>query len=83
MYAIRSYYVIQSFENKYLQLENKYFDQIFIKQSAALVDTIKKQLEAQFPSGKNTFFESHKTFRKANLDFALNQGKSAARNNFV
>ncbi len=68
---------IQQFEQAYANLENKYFDQIFVYQAANLVDTIKQKLEKEFPTNKSIFFESHKLFRKANLDFALHQGKTA------
>ena len=68
---------IQHFEEVYSKLENKYFDQIFINQSSALVDTIKQKLDKEFPASHSTFFESHKLFRKANLDYALHQGKSS------
>lgn len=68
---------IQQFEQAYIKLENKYFDQIFINESKSLVDTIKQALDNEFPATQAAFFESHKHFRKANLDFALHQGKSA------
>ena len=68
---------IQQFEQEYAKLENKYFDRIFVNQSKSLVDTIKLKLDAEFPKTNLTLFESHKFFRRANLDFALNQGKSA------
>jgi len=68
---------IQMFENEYTKLENKYFDQIFVNQSKSLVDTVKLKLDAEFPKTNLSLFESHKFFRRANLDFALNQRKSA------
>ncbi len=68
---------IQQFEQEYAKLENKYFTQIFTNQSKSLVDTVKLRLDQEFPKTNSVFFESHKFFRKANLDFALNQGKSA------
>jgi hypothetical protein len=68
---------IQQFEQEYAKLENKYFTQIFTNQSKSLVDTVKLKLDQEFPKTNSAFFESHKFFRKANLDFALNQGKSA------
>lgn len=68
---------IQQFEQEYAKLENKYFDRIFTTQSKSLVDTVKLKLDKEFPKTNSAFFESHKFFRKANLDFALNQGKSA------
>jgi hypothetical protein len=68
---------IQKFEQEYTKLENLYFNQIFINQSKSLVDTVKLKLEKEFPKTNSTFFESHKFFRKANLEFALNQGKSS------
>jgi len=68
---------IQQFEHEYAKLENKYFNQIFTNQYKSLVDTIKLKLDQEFPKTNSAFFESHKFFRKANLDFALNQGKSA------
>ena len=70
-------YQIQKFEQSYTTLENKYFDQIFMNQSYSLVDTVKQTLDKEFPNTKSTFFESHKHFRKANLDFALTQGKTS------
>lgn len=70
--------LIQQFEVAYTNYENKYFNQIFLNQSGALVDTVKRILDKEFPQTGNPFFESHKTFRKANLEFALHQGKSAA-----
>jgi len=69
--------LIQQFEVAYTTYENKYFDQIFVHQSASLVDTVKQMLNREFPPTSNSFFESHKLFRKANLEFALHQGKSA------
>ena len=69
--------LIQNFEMAYSTYENKYFNQIFLNQSGALVDTVKQLLDKEFPKTDNAFFEAHKTFRKANLDFALHQGKSA------
>jgi hypothetical protein len=68
--------LIQSFEVGYSNYESKYFDQIFLNQSGALVDTVKNLLDKEFPKTNNAFFEAHKTFRKANLEFALHQGKS-------
>lgn len=70
--------LIQKFETAYSNYENKYFNQIFIKQSGSLIDTVKHLLDKEFPTTNNSFFESHKLFRKANLEFALHQGKSAA-----
>ena len=70
-------YKIQQFEQEYAKLESKYFDQIFISQTKSLVDTIKLILDNSFPKTNLPFFEAHKLFRKANLDFALNQGKTA------
>jgi hypothetical protein len=67
---------IQQFEQVYLEYENKYFNQIFAGKSKIAVDTVKKILDKEFPITNDVFFESHKLFRKANLDFALNQGKS-------
>ena len=67
---------IQKFEQAYSAHENKYFDQIFIGHSKSLADTVKQMLDQEFPATNSTFLESHKLFRKANLDFALNQGKS-------
>jgi hypothetical protein len=72
--------LIQKFEMAYTKYENKYFDQIFVNKSSSLVDTVKQILNKEFPKTNNTFFESHKLFRKANLEFALNQGKSASFN---
>lgn len=68
---------IQQFEQEYAKLENKYFDQIFVNQSKSLLDSVKLKLDAEFPKTNLALFESHKFFRKANLDFTLNQGKSA------
>lgn len=70
--------LIQNFETAYATYENKYFNQIFQNQSGALVDTVKHLLDKEFPKTNNAFFEAHKTFRKANLEFALHQGKSTA-----
>lgn len=67
---------IQKFEQAYAIYENKYFNQIYSGRSKAMVDTVKKALGKEFPETKSPFFEAHKLFRKANLDFALNQGKS-------
>jgi hypothetical protein len=67
---------IQKFEQAYATYENKYFDQIFSGRSKSMVDTVKQTLDKEFPATRSVFFESHKLFRKANLDFALNQGKS-------
>jgi len=71
-------YQIQNFEQAYTTLENKYFDQIFMNKSKSLVDTVKQTLDKEFPNTKSAFLESHKLYRKANLDFALNQGKTAS-----
>jgi len=68
---------IQQFEQEYAKLENQYFNQIFTNQSKSLVDTVNLKLEKEFPKTNLSFFESQKFFRKANLEFALNQGKSA------
>lgn len=68
---------IQQFEQAYVALENKHFDQIFVNESKPLVDTIKQALDKKFPATQLPFFELHKQFRKANLEFALHQGKSA------
>ncbi len=68
---------IQKFEQTYSSHENKYFDQIFIGHSKSLADSVKQMLDQEFPATNSTFLESHKLFRQANLDFALNQGKSA------
>lgn len=68
---------IQQFEEAYAKTENKYFDQIFVNQSESLVDTVKRILEKKFPKTNSALFESHKLFRKANLEFALHQGKPA------
>lgn len=68
---------IQQFELAYTKYENIYFNQIFVNQFGSLVDTVKKFLDKEFPITGNSFFESHKTFRKANIEFALHQGKSA------
>jgi hypothetical protein len=67
---------IQKFEQAYSNYESKYFDQIFVGQSKSLVDTVKLQLDKEFPVTNSVLFESHKIFRKANLEFALHQGKS-------
>lgn len=67
---------IQQFEQEYTTLENKYFDQIYVSQSKNMVDTVKQKLDQLFPKSNNQLFELHRLFRKANLDFALNQGKS-------
>lgn len=68
---------IQHFEQAYTNYENKYFDQIFTNQTKSLVDTVKLKLDKEFSTTKSALFESHKLFRKANLDFALHQGKSS------
>ena len=68
---------IQQFEQAYSVLENKYFNQIFINQSRVLVDTVKLELDQEFPKSNSTYFEWHKQFRKGNLEFAQHQGKSA------
>lgn len=70
-------YKIQQFEQEYAKLEGKYFDQIFESQTKSLVDTVKLLLDNSFTKTNLPFFEAHKLFRKANLDFALNQGKTA------
>lgn len=68
---------IQEFEEAYALLENRYFDKIFTSQSKLHVDSVKLMLDKEFPKTSMPFFELHKFFRKANLDFALNQGKPA------
>jgi hypothetical protein len=69
--------LIQKFEQAYAKYENEFFNEIFINQSATLVDTVKQKLAREFPKTSDQFFEHHKTFRLANLEFALHQGKSA------
>ncbi len=71
-------YLIQQFEQAYLNYENKYFDQIFINRSRSLVDSVKLILSKEYPKSNVPFFEAHKQFRKASLEFALHQGKSAS-----
>ncbi|MFA5327265.1 MAG: hypothetical protein WC384_05700 [Prolixibacteraceae bacterium] len=68
---------IGKFEEAYSIYENKYFDQIFANRNASLVDTVKQKLDQEFPKTSSIFFEAHKTFRKADLEFALHQGKGA------
>lgn len=68
---------IQYFEQAYSTWENNYFNQIFVNRSKSLVDTVKLKLDKAFPETQSLFFESHKLFRKSNLDFALHQGKTA------
>lgn len=70
-------YRIQQYEQAFVLLENKYFDRIFIRQENSLIDTVKHELNKQFIKTNSAFFEAHKLFREANLEFALNQGKSA------
>jgi len=67
---------IQQFEQAYSKYENDYFDQIFVNQSKTLVDTVKQKLDNEFPTTQSSLFETHKQFRKANLEFALHQGKN-------
>ncbi|MDO8930470.1 MAG: hypothetical protein Q7W54_15960, partial [Bacteroidota bacterium] len=67
--------LIQQFETAYTKYENSYFDQIFVKKSRLLVDSVKLMLAREFPKTSNSLFESHKLFRNANLEFALHQGK--------
>jgi hypothetical protein len=67
---------IQKFEQVYTTYENRYFNLIYAGGSKSLVDTVKNNLDKEFPATNSPFFESHKLYRKANLDFALNQGKS-------
>ncbi|HAQ18381.1 MAG TPA: hypothetical protein DCR40_04005 [Prolixibacteraceae bacterium] len=67
---------VQQFEQAYASYENKYFDQIFVNRSKSLVDTVKNILDKEFAKTNQPLFESHKLFRKANLDFALHQGKA-------
>jgi hypothetical protein len=69
--------LIQQFEIAYAKYENTYFDQIFVHQNGSLVDTVKQMLNKEFPKTNNSFFESHKRFKMASLEFALHQGKSA------
>ncbi|HZL09660.1 MAG TPA: hypothetical protein VFC65_06665 [Prolixibacteraceae bacterium] len=68
---------IQQFEHDFAILENKYFDRIYTYQSKSLVDTVKMKIDKEFPKTTSTFFESHKLFRKANIEFALHQGKAS------
>lgn len=68
---------IQEFEQKYLELENRIFNEVFLSQSAKLVDSVKNELAREFPKTDDEFFEDHKFFRIANLEFAVNQGRSA------
>ncbi len=69
--------MIGRFEEAYSIYENNYFDQIFANRNASLVDTVKHKLDQEFPKTSSSFFEAHKTFRKADLEFALHQGKGA------
>ena len=68
---------VQQFEQAYASYENKYFDQIFVNRSKSLVDTVKNILDKEFTKTNQSLFESHKLYRKANLEYALHQGKSA------
>jgi|GEM_PF-921068 len=68
---------IQKFEQAYAVYENKFFNQIFINRSKSLVDTVKNILNKEFSTSNLPVFESHKLYRKANLEFALHQGKNA------
>lgn len=68
---------IQEFEQKYLEYENRYFNQVFMKQSAQLVDSVKNELAREFPETGQKFFEEYKFFRIGNLEFAANQGRSS------
>ena len=68
---------IQQFEQAYTINENKYFDQIFVNRSKSLVDTVKNILDKEFTKTSQSLFESHKLYRKASLEYALHQGKSA------
>ncbi|MBL7966848.1 MAG: redoxin domain-containing protein [Prolixibacteraceae bacterium] len=70
-------FLIQQFEQAYAKYENKYFNQIFLNRNKSLVDTVKNILDKEFGKTESTIFESHKFYRKANLEYALNQGKSA------
>lgn len=67
---------IQQFEQAYTINENKYFDQIFVNRSKSLVDTVKNILDKEFPRTSQSLFEAHKLYRKANLEYALHQGKA-------
>jgi hypothetical protein len=69
---------IQQFEQAYAAYENKYFDQIFTNRSKAMVDTVKNLLNKEFKTTNQTIFELHKLYRKANLEYALHQGKSVS-----
>lgn len=66
---------IQKFEQYFAILENKYFDQIFVYQNKSIVDSLKSKLRLEFPETKNAYYEKHKKYRIAALDFALNKGK--------
>ena len=68
---------IQQFEQAYTNHENNYFDRIFVERSRSLVDTVKNKLDKEFSKTAAPLFEQHKFYRKANLEFALHQGKSA------
>jgi len=68
---------IQQFEQAYAKYENKYFDQIFLNRNKSLVDTVKNILDKEFGKTESSIFEAHKFYRKANLEYALNLGKSA------
>jgi hypothetical protein len=70
-------FLIQQFEQAYAKYENKYFDQIFLNRNKSLVDTVKNILDKEFGKTESAIFEAHKFYRKANLEYALNQGKSA------
>lgn len=71
---------IKQFEQVYRELEDQYFNDIFVKQSNAAVLKVQEQLREQFPKTECNFFEDHKKYRMGNLEFALHQGKS---NEFV
>jgi hypothetical protein len=72
--------LVQEFDKEFERLESQYFNRIFINQSKAYLDTVINQLDQKFHPNPNEFFETHKTFKKAMLEFALNKGKSE---NFV
>lgn len=68
---------IKDFEAEFRILENKYFYDIYEKQSRASIELIQAELLKKFPVTTNTFFETHKKYRIGNLEYALNQGKSS------
>lgn len=71
---------ISSFDAKYSQLTNQYFNQLYFQQSKGTYDSVMQVLNSAFPARGNSVFENHKKLKVKMLEsdvFRLNAGEIA------